>query len=118
MACLRNVLPFRVRGGSEMFSFLPTVFYYPHWIIKKQLEGEGRFLRAYTYFEMVKRFGGVPLVIKSYVYDENTPIENYQPVRETEAGIYDFIASEIDDIVSQSMLPETKISEGLTNGVH
>ena len=75
---------------------------------KKQLEGEGRFLRAYTYFEMVKRFGGVPLVIKSYVYDENTPIENYQPVRETEAGIYDFIASEIDDIVSQSMLPETK----------
>ena len=57
---------------------------------------------------MVKRFGGVPLVTKSYVYDENIPIENYQPVRETEAGIYDFIASEIDDIVTQSMLPETK----------
>ena len=48
------------------------------------------------------------MVTKSYVYDENIPIENYQPVRETEAGIYDFIASEIDDIVTQSMLPETK----------
>lgn len=66
---------------------------------KKQLEAEGRFLRAFAYFEMVKRFGGVPLVTHSVNFDENFSIEDYQYKRETEAGIYDFIAKEIDEII-------------------
>ncbi|RYE37085.1 MAG: RagB/SusD family nutrient uptake outer membrane protein [Sphingobacteriaceae bacterium] len=37
-----------------------------------RVEGEMRFLRAFFYFELIKRFGGVPLIIK--VYDVNDDI--------------------------------------------
>lgn len=57
---------------------------------------EGRFLRAYTYFQMVKNLGGVPLVTEVFEYT-NTPVENARP-RDTEAACYDFILSEMDAI--------------------
>lgn len=37
-----------------------------------RIEGEMRFLRAYFYFELIKRFGGVPIMTKSY--DVNSDI--------------------------------------------
>lgn len=57
---------------------------------------EARFLRAYTYFNMVKNLGGVPLVTEVYEYSSN-PIE-YAKARNTEAEVYDFIISEMDAI--------------------
>lgn len=38
-----------------------------------RVEGEMRFLRAFFYFELIKRFGGVPLMTK--VYDVNSDID-------------------------------------------
>ncbi|MCG8309789.1 MAG: RagB/SusD family nutrient uptake outer membrane protein [Cytophagales bacterium] len=73
---------------------------------KDQLIAEGRFLRAFTYFEMAKRYGGVPLITKSYEYDPGLPVEELQFPRATEEAIYDFIASELGDIVDP--LPENK----------
>lgn len=67
---------------------------------KKQLEGEARFLRAFAYFEMVKRYGGVPLVTQSYTYDGSQKVEEYQLPRATEAQVYDFIGKEVDEISS------------------
>ncbi|HYQ59150.1 MAG TPA: RagB/SusD family nutrient uptake outer membrane protein [Draconibacterium sp.] len=66
---------------------------------KKLYIAEGRFLRAYTYFEMVKRMGGVPLITSTYVYDDflQDP-EAVQIPRSKESDIYDFIASEVDAI--------------------
>lgn len=58
--------------------------------------GEGRFLRAFTYFNMVKNLGGVPLVTEVYEYN-TTPIEYAKP-RDTEAAVYEFIASEMDAV--------------------
>lgn len=45
----------------------------------QRVEGEMRFLRAFFYFELVKRFGGVPLLTKAYGVndDVNLPRASY-----------------------------------------
>lgn len=58
---------------------------------------EVRFLRAYEYFEMVRRFGGVPLVLK--VLSKDSPQEEIFPTRNTEKEVYDFIYKELNDIL-------------------
>lgn len=65
---------------------------------KKSMIAEARFLRAYAYFNMVKRYGGVPLIIKAQTLD--APHEELYPKRDKEEVIYDFILSEIDAITN------------------
>lgn len=65
---------------------------------------EMRFLRAFMYFKMVKRYGGVPLLTE--VIDMDAPEEEIFVDRNSEHEIYDFIASEIDDIVTTNALPD------------
>jgi hypothetical protein len=55
---------------------------------------EARFLRAYAYFCMVKRYGGVPLITKAQSLDASH--EELYAKRDKEEVIYDFIISEID----------------------
>ena len=57
---------------------------------------EARFLRAYNYFAMVKRYGGVPLITKEIAID--APEEELYPKRNSEQEIYDFVISEMDAI--------------------
>lgn len=72
---------------------------------QKLFIAEGRFLRAYAYFEFVKRMGGVPLITKTYVYDDFvTDPDAVSMPRSSEAEIYDFVASEIDAI-KEDLLP-------------
>ncbi len=59
---------------------------------------EARFIRAHAYFEMVKRFGGVPLV-KDVIPVQGTEEQLYR-ARNSEKDIYDFILSEMNDIVN------------------
>ncbi|MDN5202181.1 RagB/SusD family nutrient uptake outer membrane protein [Fulvivirgaceae bacterium BMA10] len=61
------------------------------------LVAEARFIRASVYFEMVKRMGGVPIITQTFSY-EGSSEEDLQFPRNTEAEVYDFIASEIDAI--------------------
>ena len=66
---------------------------------QKLFIAEGRFLRAYAYLEFVKRMGGVPLITRTYVYSDYTADPaSLQIPRTSEAGIYDFVASEVDAI--------------------
>lgn len=65
---------------------------------KKQFSAELRFLRAYNYFEMVRRMGGVPLVTTQLIYDYSGNASPLQVPRAKEAEVYDFIASEMDAI--------------------
>lgn len=65
---------------------------------------EVRFLRAYCYFELVQHFGGVAIE-DEYV---NTIITSAP--RNTLAETYDFIISEMEDVVgSSSLLPDTDL---------
>ncbi|WP_158839578.1 RagB/SusD family nutrient uptake outer membrane protein [Polaribacter sp. L3A8] len=60
---------------------------------------EARFLRAYIYFDMVKRYGGVPLITKVQKADD--PEEELFPKRAKEQEIYDFIYTELNDIIGK-----------------
>nr|WKN34094.1 RagB/SusD family nutrient uptake outer membrane protein [Tunicatimonas sp. TK19036] len=68
---------------------------------KQQFIAELRFLRAYVYFEMVKRMGGVPLVTEQLIYDFSGDPSSLQFPRSKEEEVYDFIASEVDAIADQ-----------------
>ncbi|GGG75995.1 membrane protein [Parapedobacter pyrenivorans] len=65
---------------------------------KAQFSAELRFLRAYNYFELVKRMGGVPLITTQLIYDYSGDPSYMQAPRAKEAEVYDFIADEVDAI--------------------
>ncbi len=55
--------------------------------------GELLFMRAYSYFALAKRYGGVPIILKAQ-NPETTPEEEYFPSRNTEKEVYDQILSD------------------------
>lgn len=65
---------------------------------KKQYTAELRFLRAFNYFELVKRMGGVPLITTQLIYDYSGNVSNLQQPRAKESEVYDFIGSEVDAV--------------------
>lgn len=70
---------------------------------KNQKISEARFLRAFIYFQMVKRFGGVPIITK--VLQLTDPESELYPARNKEAEVYDFIGTEMDEIAQ--LLPDS-----------
>lgn len=59
--------------------------------LKQRLEGEARFLRAYFYHQLLRFYGGVPLITKVYALNEDYSVE-----RNTYAEVSDFIIKEVD----------------------
>lgn len=81
----------------------------------KYYKAEARFLRAFVYFTMVSRIGGVPLVTEAMAYVDN-PLLLAKP-RNKESEVYDFIANEMDEIkqdlnVSSGIITQTRASKG------
>lgn len=66
--------------------------------VAKQKVSEARFLRAINYFNLVKRYGGVPLITR--VQALNDPKEELYPARNKEKEIYDFVISECTAIAN------------------
>lgn len=66
---------------------------------KADIEGQARFLRAWTYFNMVRTIGGMPIVgDKVFEYEIGMDISSIQMPRATEAEVYDYIIKECTDI--------------------
>lgn len=63
---------------------------------KNKWLGEAKFIRAYYYFGLVKRYGGVPLITKTQVFTGDNLNELKVP-RNSEKEIYDFIGNELDE---------------------
>jgi hypothetical protein len=73
---------------------------------RKQLEGEARFIRAWTYFNMGRCLGGMPLVgDEVFEYVGGSDITALQIPRSTEAALYDYVISECTAIAN-GMLPD------------
>jgi hypothetical protein len=68
-----------------------------------QLLGEAHFLRAYYYFGMAKRYGGVPIITD--VQDPGAPLATLQVHRDKEQAVWDFIGKELD--LGYQMMPAT-----------
>ncbi len=70
-------------------------------------EGEVRFLRAWTYFNMARGMGGMPIVgDEVFDYQSGMDITALQYPRSTEAGIYDYIIAECEAV--SAMLDDGK----------
>ncbi|MDU1905212.1 MAG: RagB/SusD family nutrient uptake outer membrane protein [Dysgonomonas sp.] len=65
---------------------------------KNLFKSEIRFIRAFVYFELVKRMGGVPLVTKQLIYDFSGDPTPLQTPRSKEHEVYDFIYTELEEI--------------------
>jgi len=70
--------------------------------------GEMYFLRAYCYFEMVKRYGGVPIILEAQ-NPETTPQDEYFPSRNTEKEVFDQVL--VDTQAAFDLLPNRWTSQ-------
>ncbi|MFY9152278.1 MAG: RagB/SusD family nutrient uptake outer membrane protein [Prolixibacteraceae bacterium] len=66
--------------------------------VKARFLAEGRFIRANIYFELVKRMGGVPLILEPMTYDFSGDPTYLQKPRAKEVEVYDFIIKELEEI--------------------
>lgn len=73
---------------------------------KRQMVAQMKFARAISYFYMVKRYGGVPIIDKPQPID--APEEELFVSRNKEIEVYDFILNELDAIVDD-LPPSTKV---------
>ncbi|WP_200976444.1 RagB/SusD family nutrient uptake outer membrane protein [Echinicola sp. 20G] len=73
----------------------------------ERMMGEVYFLRALTYFELLKRFGGVPLITK--VYDVNDT--EFDELRSSWTDTKNFILNDIE--MAEDFLPEVYEDENL-----
>jgi hypothetical protein len=64
-----------------------------------QVKGEARFIRALNYFEMLKRYGGVPVIDKKFELTDNFFVQ-----RNTIKEVVDFIVGDCD--AASSLLPD------------
>ena len=70
---------------------------------KNQVTGEVRFIRALNYSEMLKRYGGVPIIDKRFQLTDN-----FQVKRNTVEEVVNFIVKDCDEAVAK--LPATYTS--------
>lgn len=66
---------------------------------KKAYIAEAKFIRAYYYFGLVKRYGGVPIIEKEQNFTGSN-LEELQVPRNTELEVYNFIAKDLDDAIA------------------
>jgi starch-binding outer membrane protein, SusD/RagB family len=72
--------------------------------LNDKIMGEALFIRAFYYFSIVKRYGGVPIISEVQNLSGNN-IAEVQVPRNTEKEVYDFIAADLDK--AATLLPET-----------
>lgn len=74
----------------------------------KTWRAEAHFVRAYVYYSLVKRYGGVPLVDKAIDYPASVDLEGTKLPRNSEEEIWDFIAADLDYAIDNLPLTSMK----------
>jgi len=102
-----------IRDINMLLEKLPV---YATSLAKEDVEtylAEGHFARAFTYYALVKRYGGVPLVDGVIDYPASVDMEGTYLYRNSEEEIWDFIASDLDYAIEH--LPEDSPAKGRVN---
>lgn len=85
-----------IRALNNMIEKVPSSTAFITETAKNEALGELRFMRAYVYFTLVQRYGGVPLVKEVRpLPPSGDPSELYQ-ARDKAADVYNFIETEMD----------------------
>lgn len=80
-----------------------------------RLTAEARFLRASYYFELVKRMGGVPIILEPEQYNFSGDPSYLQHPRAKESEVYDFVIGEaeaIKDLVPANAAEKSRATKG------
>ena len=77
------------------FSYIPTITSITE-EARKLLYGEAYFLRAFTYFTLARRYGGVPII--TYIADVTDTLALFVP-RSTEKATWDFALANCDSAI-------------------
>lgn len=70
--------------------------------LKKQYKAEALFIRALTYFNMYRLWGGIPMTDKVVTVSEALVIG-----RSSEQQVYDFLTGDLKQIIDDNMLPQS-----------
>lgn len=76
---------------------------------KNKLKGEALFFRAYRYFEMLKRYGGVPLILVPQERNDNLLVS-----RSLTSATFEQIVTDINDAINY--LPSVSVTSSNNNG--
>lgn len=68
--------------------------------LKSRLTGEVKFLRAFWYFDLVRCFGGVPLVVGNIDLNDQETINNQVLTKATKEEVYAQIEADLDDAIA------------------
>lgn len=68
--------------------------------LRASLKGQVKFLRALHYFNMIKRYGGVPIITEPQSLTDDLMVE-----RQTTDASFEFVISELEEAIE--LLPET-----------
>ena len=98
-----------IRSTNEIIEILSEASFDPQ-MVKQQI-AEAKFLRAWMYFEMVKRYGGVPLELEPKQVDD--PIDELMIPRSSLKDCYDQIIADLDAGIAD--LPPTAITGKATS---
>lgn len=71
---------------------------------KDQYKAEAKFIRALTYFHLVRKWGDVPLVTKELITTEEVAVSTFREKKET---VYQQIVADLKDVVA-SPLPDAQ----------
>ena len=86
----------KIRRGNYFLKNFPAYkSNFQNTVLADAWMGEAHFIRAYCYFAMVKRYGGVPILREPQEYVGD--IESLKVPRDTEKACYDFIAEDLDE---------------------
>jgi len=97
---------YTIRNLNEFIARVPTSPLSEEY--KAIRTAEARFLRAFCYFAMVKRYGGVPLL--TVVPQLDSPESLLYPERNTEQELWDFVLQETQEIAE--ILPSVQDEYG------
>ena len=80
--------------------------------LKDRLSAEMRVIRAYSYFQLISHYGGVPLITKSFSLDDD-----FKLPRDSYSTVMDFVISELDECMNLLPLEYDQTNTGrLTKG--
>lgn len=80
----------RIRAANIALENLPGASF-DNKSLKEKLQGEARFLRAYFYQQLLRFYGGIPIITKTYKLDED-----YLIARNTYEECVNFIVKDLD----------------------
>lgn len=88
-----------IRALNNMIEKVPSSTAFITEKAKTEALGELKFMRAYVYFTLVQRYGGVPLVKQvNQLPESGDPSELYQ-ARDKAADIFNFIETEMEEAI-------------------